>query len=74
MTSLKFGTWNLALPVSTHRRDAMRSHTDREDADVWVLTETHDAFTPGPAFSSHSSTAGRDGLHKSEHHWVTIWS
>jgi hypothetical protein len=70
---LKLATWNLALPVAPRRRDAMRSHTDREQADVWVLTETHDGFSPGHAYS-HSSAAGRDGLHKSEHRWVTIWS
>lgn len=70
---LKLATWNLALPVALRRRDAMRSHTDREKADVWVLTETHDGFTPGHAFSL-SSAAGRDGLHKNEHRWATIWS
>lgn len=71
--SLKLATWNLALPVSPERRKAMRSHTDREQADIWVLTETHDSFTPGHTFS-HPSAPGRDGLHESKHHWVTIWS
>lgn len=71
--SLKLATWNVALPVAARRREAMRTHTDREQADVWVLTETHDGFSPGHAFS-HSSAAGRDGLHKKEHRWVTIWS
>ena len=71
--SLKLGTWNLALPVADRRREALRTYTDREQADVWVLTETHDGFTPGLAYS-HSSMAGRDGLHKQEHRWVTIWS
>jgi endonuclease/exonuclease/phosphatase family protein len=70
---MKLATWNVALPVSSRRRAAIRSYTDREHADVWVLTETHDGFTPGCAFS-HSSAAGRDGLHKVGHRWVTIWS
>ena len=70
---MKLATWNVALPVSSKRRAAMRAHTDREQADVWVLTETHDGFTPGCAFS-HSSAAGRDGHHLAEHRWVTIWS
>jgi len=72
--ALKLATWNVALPVAALRRKAMRAHTDREQADVWVLTETHDGFTPGHTFSSHSSAAGRDGRHKQEHRWVTIWS
>lgn len=70
---MKLGTWNVALPVAARRRDALRAHTNHEDADVWVLTETHDGFTLGHAHS-HSSAAGRDGLHKREHRWVTIWS
>lgn len=70
---LKLATWNVALPVAPRRREALRGHTDRESADVWVLTETHDGFSPGHPFS-HSSAAGRDGGHKPEHRWVTIWS
>jgi len=70
---MKLATWNLALPVAERRRQEMRRYTDEQDADVWVLTETHEGFSPGHRFS-HSSAAGRDGLHKKEHHWVTIWS
>ena len=71
--TLKLGSWNLMLPVADRRRQVMRLHTDRESADVWVLTETHDGFTPGHPHS-HSSAARRDGRHKPEHRWVTIWS
>lgn len=71
--TLKLGTWNLMLPVAEGRREGIRLHTDREQADVWVLTETHDGFTPGHAYS-HSSAPGRDRLHKPAHRWVTIWS
>ena len=70
---LKLGTWKLMLPVADRRRHAMRLHTDREQADVWVLTEAHDGSTPGRLYS-HSSAAGRDGRHKHEHRWMTIWS
>jgi hypothetical protein len=70
---MKLATWNVALPVSPLRRAEMLTHTDRERADVWVLTETHNGFRPGHPFS-HSSAAGRDGLHKEGHRWVTIWS
>jgi hypothetical protein len=46
--SLKLATWNLALPVSARRREAMRAHTDRERADIWVFTETHDPHRRRP--------------------------
>jgi endonuclease/exonuclease/phosphatase family metal-dependent hydrolase len=52
----------------------MRTHTDNVKADVWVLTETHDGFRPGPDYMQHSSAAGRDGQHGDKHRWVTIWS
>lgn len=70
---MKLATWNLQLPVSSRRRAELRKHTDREQADLWVLTETHDGFSPGHPFS-HSSLPGRDGRHLPEHRWVTIWS
>ena len=73
---LKLATWNVMKPVSPARREAMRAHTDREHADVWVLTEAHDGFSPGYAFS-HSSAPGFDGdssRNLDRHHWVTIWS
>ncbi len=70
---LKLATWNVMLPVSEPRREALRSHVDQEQADIWVLTETHDGFSLGYPYS-HSSAAGRDGQHKIEHRWVTIWS
>lgn len=73
MPQLTFATWNVALPVAPHRRAAMQVHIDRVQPDILVLTETHDGFKPGHPFS-HSSTAGRDGSHKAEHRWVTIWS
>ena len=61
------------LPVSEPRREALRSYVDQEQADIWVLTEAHDGFSLGHPYS-HSSAAGRDGKHKPEHHWVTVWS
>jgi endonuclease/exonuclease/phosphatase family metal-dependent hydrolase len=70
---LKLATWNVALPVSPKRRMALSALTDAVNADILVLTETHDDFKPGHTYSC-SSAEGRDGLHKSEHRWVTIWS
>lgn len=61
------------LPVSANRRENLRAHTDRVGADVWVLTEAHDGFSPGHTYS-HSSDPGRDGQRGPEHRWVTIWS
>ena len=75
---LKIATWNLQKPVSSARRENIREHIKHQRADIWVLTETHDGFSPGHEFC-HSSSAGRDLVdgvpnHKREHRWVSIWS
>ncbi|MDO8950934.1 MAG: hypothetical protein Q8S43_10680 [Actinomycetota bacterium] len=70
---LKLATWNVMLPVSERRRTGLRAYTDRINADVWVLTETHDGFSPGHPYS-HSSDDCRDGQQGPGHRWVTIWS
>ena len=70
---MKLATWNVAMPLSARRRAAIRTYLDAQQADVWVLTETHEALTPGYAFS-HSSANGCDGTSHKEQHWVTIWS
>lgn len=70
---MKLATWNVALPVAAARRTAIRAWIERISADVLVLTETHDGFNPGYAYSC-SSAPGRDGLHRPSHRWVSIWS
>lgn len=70
---MKLATWNLALPIGPTKRKAARAWTDRIAADVWVLTETHDGFSPGLPYLCHSA-AGRDGSDPPGHRWATIWS
>jgi hypothetical protein len=47
---VKIATWNLArvLPTNTQRCAEIVRWLDAVDADVWVLTETHDSVSPGP--------------------------
>lgn len=71
--NLKLATWNVGKPVNALRRLAIRDFIDDQNADLWVLTEAHDGFDPGFAFSC-SSVSGRDGNHLPAHRWVTIWS
>ena len=44
---LKIATWNVELPIASRRREAIRYHTNREKADVWVLTENARWIHPG---------------------------
>ena len=70
---MKLATWNVALPVSEKRRQGLLAYIDLVQADVFVLTETHDGCSLGHAYNV-SSDAGRDGSHQPAHRWVSIWS
>jgi hypothetical protein len=72
---VKIATWNLArvLPTNTERCAEIVRWLDAVDADVWVLTETHDAVSPGSGYSAVS--AGQpDRPGEPGERWATIWS
>jgi hypothetical protein len=72
---VKIATWNLArvLPTNTERCAEMVRWLDAVDADVWVLTETHDSVSPGPGYSA-VSTGQPDRPGEPGERWATIWS
>jgi hypothetical protein len=50
----------------------MHSHTDREKADVLVLTETHDDFNPAMPSSTRHAQAGTACTRKSIVGWPAV--
>lgn len=71
---LKVATWNVERPLPTQRRlSRLRDAMVEVNADVWVLTETHDCLSPGPGYHSHSS-GEPDRAHVAGERWVTLWS
>jgi hypothetical protein len=72
---VKIATWNLArvLPKNTQRCAEIVRWLDAVDADVWVLTETHDSVSPGPGYSA-VSTGQPDRPGEPGERWATIWS
>ena len=73
--NLKIATWNLArvLPKQAARSAKIVRWLDRIDADVWVLTETHNSVSPGPGYSA-ASTGYADRPSEPGERWATIWS
>src|SRR5690349_21019386 len=70
---LRIATWNLARPrVAGVRADGLRSEMLCVDADVWVLTETHLAFSPGPKFDMVAASRIAPDL-ESDERWIGIW-
>ena len=72
---IRIATWNIQQPrlSETKRRKAVLDAIHSVQADVWILTETHDSISPGSNFAS-VSTEDADRLHKPGESWVTIWS
>lgn len=75
MHALTLATWNVRRPsgAGNARRDVLRRYMDAVAADVWVLTETHDALVPGDGYAA-VSTSGADRAQWPGERWVTIWS
>lgn len=71
---MKIANWNLerVLP-SQGRVSAIREHLAAVDADIWILTETHELVGPGKGFSSVMS-GEPDRESKPGEHWAGIWS
>ncbi|WP_449287799.1 endonuclease/exonuclease/phosphatase family protein [Marinobacter salarius] len=71
---MKIGNWNLERVLPSQRRcSSMRAHLLRIDADIWVLTETHELVGPGSEYSSVMS-GEPDRQSEPGEHWAGIWS
>lgn len=73
---MRLATWNInRCRPNTARADRLQKGINQVNADVWVLTETHIDFSPGPNFQllAHSDNAPD---RKAEHSecWVAVWS
>lgn len=74
--ALRIGTWNVEY-ADVAATNARRSDVlDQHPADIWILTETHDAFTPGPDYRAvHGRQRPPGGTRvKSGSRWVSVWS
>lgn len=74
VSRMRIATWNLARPRPTGRRArALLEHVASIQADLWVLTETHVGFHPGPSYRMVASSAPAQDRTPSER-WTMIWA
>lgn len=69
---MRIGTWNVEYARGVDRNKLRLALLERQKADVWVLTETHDDLDLGSthaAVSTEQRPTGRIGGR-----WTTIWS
>lgn len=74
-TSMRIATWNVEYAYP-NRLGALQRVVAENDADVWVLTETHDDLVPSAAqYVAHSQPRPKNwsGIRPGSR-WVSIWS
>jgi hypothetical protein len=71
---LRIGTWNLGRSGAFHRTRIPRQLEvlRQRDADLWILTEAHDANVPPDGYTC-SSVPGAE-FHQAGEHRVIVWS
>ena len=72
---LRIATWNVERPKrsETTRRSRLLKAVQALQADIWILTETHDSLSPGAGFTA-VTTQQTDRIHEPGECWVAIWS
>jgi len=75
---MKIATWNVAYGVSPSKNLRILEQMERVDADIWVLTETHDELRPPTsgtwcAITSDDRPREAEGV-KEGSRWFTIWT
>lgn len=72
---MRIATWNVEYAYP-NRLGALQRVVSENDADVWVLTETHDDLVPsGTRYAAHSEPRPKNwsGIRPGSR-WVSIWS
>ena len=69
---MRFGTWNVEYAAGVERNALRLELLKRQEADVWVLTETHDDLDLSPAYAAVSTEQRPTGRRGGR--WTTIWS
>ncbi|MDB5307531.1 MAG: hypothetical protein JWO38_1733 [Gemmataceae bacterium] len=74
---MRIATWNLQSdrPLTPVREAVLRRAIDDVAADVWVVTEPREGFSPGPAYTCITESAPAADLEpRPDRRWVAIWS
>ena len=73
---MRIGTWNVAYGIGQAANSRRRRQIEAIDADIWVLTETHDDLRPGDHYADHSSAQRPPGAStvRERSRWVSIWT
>ncbi|HET6443105.1 MAG TPA: hypothetical protein VFI27_00875, partial [candidate division Zixibacteria bacterium] len=75
---MRIATWNLERPKngSSQRSRLLMDKLGEIDADIWILTETHDEVIPDKGYHSGSTDPVPEPpiIHLDGEHRTTIWT
>jgi endonuclease/exonuclease/phosphatase family metal-dependent hydrolase len=75
---MRIATWNIERPKNSTSPQSQRvlSKIQEIEADIWILTETHDAICPGSGYYAASTPTVTESpiYHAVGEHKTTIWS
>ena len=71
MSDLRVGTWNVQYARGVEKNRARLDHLTSLNADVWVLTETHDDLDLS---ASHTAIHSEQRYSTPGGRWTTIWT
>ena len=78
MRGMRIATWNIERPKNDTSPSSQRVLAKLREvaADIWILTESHDAIVPDPDFHALSTpTVPAAPIHHDEgEHKTTIWT
>jgi endonuclease/exonuclease/phosphatase family metal-dependent hydrolase len=76
--TMRIATWNVERPTNDTAPRSQRALKKIQEvaADIWILTETHDAICPDSGYYAISTTSVREPpiYHAAGEHMTTIWS
>jgi len=73
-SAMKIGNWNLERVLPSQKRCLhIQAKLSQINADIWILTETHELVSPGSGYSSVMS-GEPDRESEPGEHWAGIWS
>lgn len=70
---LRVGTWNVEYAAGAEKNAERQKKLADVNADIWVLTETHDCLVPSDEHRKVASSCQRPTAREGGK-WVTIWS
>ena len=71
---IKIATWNLKKSApGSPTASRQLEHIAKQDADIWIFTESHESLAPGPNYHS-AAQSSQSSDNPDGYRWVSVWT